>query len=114
VRLIFGGEDEAFIDAHARDALIGAKSGALQQKARALLEERTLEFECAWSSTFGGSPDGLPAIGQCGFAPNIWLAYGYGGNGVTFAALASDLIGDAFAGRPNVAAHGFDPYRFAP
>lgn len=112
-RILVGGGDETLTDAATRDALIGEKAGVLQSKARALLEEPSLEFEFAWASTFGGTPDGLPAIGRARGSDRVWLAYGYGGNGVTFAALAADLIEAALAGsNMGEVSHWFDPYRF--
>jgi glycine/D-amino acid oxidase-like deaminating enzyme len=111
-RIVVGGEDEDFDDPIKRDELIGKKSGALQSKARAMLNSEDIEFECAWASTFGGSPDGLPAIGRARHADNIWLAYGYGGNGVTFASVAAGLLEAALGGQTSEADAWFDPYRF--
>ena len=67
---------------------------------------------CAWAATFGGSPDGLPAIGPVRGEDHVWLAGGFGGNGVTFASLAAELITKALGGAPDPDADAFDPYRF--
>ncbi len=69
-------------------------------------------FEYAWSATFGNSPDGLPAIGKAAFYKNVWLAAGFGGNGIAFSALAAELLSAAIAGQPDADADCFDPYRF--
>jgi glycine/D-amino acid oxidase-like deaminating enzyme len=113
-RIIAGGEDEDFDDAHQRDALIGTKAGTIQAKLAAMIAEPDVAVECAWAAAFGASPDGLPAIGQVDDDPRIWLASGFGGNGVTFAALGAEIIGAALAGVPDPDAGCFDPYRFRP
>jgi glycine/D-amino acid oxidase-like deaminating enzyme len=66
----------------------------------------------AWGATFGYSPDGLPAIGPTSLMPDVWLAAGYGGNGIAFAALAAQMLERSFAGEPDPDLGCFDPYRF--
>ncbi len=72
----------------------------------------TLAADCAWAATFGQSPDGLPAIGRVRGFDALWLASGFGGNGVTFASLAAALIADSLAERPCPDLECFSPYRF--
>ena len=110
-RIIVGGEDEDFVDPERRDALIGAKRASLEIKAAALIGRDDIVFDCAWAAAFGGSPDGLPAIGPARNMDNVYLAYGYGGNGVTFASLGARLIESIVRGKPMPSARGFDPYR---
>ncbi|MEQ1490148.1 MAG: FAD-dependent oxidoreductase [Terricaulis sp.] len=110
-RIIVGGEDEDFVDGERRDALIGAKSAALEAKAATLLGRDDIAFDCAWAANFGGSPDGLPAIGSARNMDKVYLAYGYGGNGVTFASLGAQIIEGLISGEPVPGARGFDPYR---
>ncbi|WBX84567.1 NAD(P)/FAD-dependent oxidoreductase [Sphingosinicella microcystinivorans] len=111
-RIVAGGEDEDFDDAGRRDALIGAKAGILQAKVAAIIGTDTMPPDCAWAAAFGSSPDGLPAIGRAVNHDHLWLASGFGGNGVTFAALAIELIAAALDGKPDPDASCFDPYRF--
>ncbi|MFD2262901.1 NAD(P)/FAD-dependent oxidoreductase [Lacibacterium aquatile] len=110
-RIIGGGEDEDFADANRRDVLIGPKSETLRQKLSDLMRQ-PIQIDKAWAATFGSSPDGLPAIGRVQGYRNLWLAAGFGGNGVSFAALAADLIEMALSGREDPHATDFDPYRF--
>lgn len=112
-RIISGGEDEDFSDACHRDALIGEKAGTIAAKTGALLGGEPLLVDRAWAATFGSSPDGLPAIGKAANMDRVWLSAGFGGNGIAFAALASELLASAFAGRDDPDAICFDPYRFA-
>ncbi|BBE34139.1 FAD-dependent oxidoreductase [Sphingosinicella microcystinivorans] len=111
-RIVAGGEDEDFDDADRRDTLIGAKAGILQAKTAAIIGTDPLPPDCAWAAAFGSSPDGLPAIGRAVNHDHLWLASGFGGNGVTFAALATELITAALDGTPDPDASCFDPYRF--
>lgn len=110
-RVIAGGEDEDFADATRRDALIKAKSGRISAKLGALVGD-DIRIDCAWAASFGSSPDGLPAIGRVANHERLWLAAGFGGNGVTFAALGAELIAAELAGTPDPDAPCFDPYRF--
>lgn len=111
-RVIVGGCDEDFADPQRRDSLIEAKRKALSLAGGKLLGVEPLEADCAWAAAFGGSPDGLPAIGEVRGFPGLWLAAGFGGNGVTFASLAADLIASALGGRPDPDLGAFSPYRF--
>jgi len=111
-RVIAGGADEDFDDARQRDALIGTKSGFLQAGLMAMVAVDDLPIDCAWAAAFGSSPDGLPAIGRAANHERLWLASGFGGNGVTFATLGAELIAAALDGRPDPDATCFDPYRF--
>jgi glycine/D-amino acid oxidase-like deaminating enzyme len=63
-------------------------------------------------STFGSSPDGLPAIGRAANMVKVWLSAGFGGNGIAFAALASEILSMALGGRADADSECFDPYRF--
>ena len=42
----------------------------------------------------------------------LWLASGFGGNGITFAALAGELLTAELTGSPDPDLACFDPYRF--
>lgn len=91
-RIIIGGEDAPITDAAARDALIGAKAETLQQKLSALLPGANVALDAAWTGFFGATEDGLPIIGRVPGYPNCYAAFGYGGNGITFSAMAAGII----------------------
>lgn len=111
-RIIAGGEDEDFDDAQQRDALIGAKAGTIRAKLAAMLGREDVPLDCTWAAAFGSSPDGLPAIGRAAGRDTLWLASGFGGNGVSFAALGAEIIAAQFDGAANPDGSLFDPYRF--
>jgi glycine/D-amino acid oxidase-like deaminating enzyme len=41
-------------------------------------------IECRWVCTFDSTHDGLPPIGAVPDVKNLFAAYDYGGNGITF------------------------------
>ena len=100
-RIIVGGEDESFRDPVKRDALIASKTKTLLRKFKRLFPRIPLEVSFAWAGTFGETEDGLPYIGKHRAFPHAWFALGYGGNGITYSALAAEIIRDALLGRPN-------------
>ena len=69
----------------------------------------TLDVDFAWAGTFGETVDGLPYIGAHPEWPCCQFALGYGGNGITFSALAAGIVRDAILGRANPHA---DLFRF--
>ena len=100
-RVIIGGEDEELTDAVARDRKISAKADTLLRKFGRLREGFDGEAEFAWSGFFGATEDGLPLIGALPRHPHVFAAFGYGGNGITFSALAARLIAQAISGTQN-------------
>lgn len=106
-RALVGGEDESDADSARRDALIGQKSARLTSRGRELFPAIDFAPEFAWAGTFAETRDGLPYIGCPGTTPDVWFALGYGGNGITFAGLAADLIRDALCGERHEAADLF-------
>ncbi|MET0588726.1 MAG: hypothetical protein ABWZ75_09405 [Novosphingobium sp.] len=55
----------------------------------------------------------LAALGRTAHIPHVWLAAGFGGNGITFSAWASSILTQALADEPDPDAECFDPYRFS-
>jgi len=100
-RVVVGGEDEPFVSAKRRDALISAKSRILMRKCARLFPNLELEVAYAWAGTFGTTKDGLAYIGVHPRFPHASFALGYGGNGITFSLIAAEIIRDTFLGRSN-------------
>lgn len=111
-RIVAGGEDIDNCDSDTRDALLPAKAGAIKAKLERLMERENLPIDRQWAATFGTSPDTLPAIGRAANSRNIWLSYGFGGNGIAFAAVAADLLVEALVDGNTDGLEMFDPYRF--
>lgn len=98
-RVIVGGEDEDFVNAKRRDALISEKARTLVKKFGRLFPDMTLEVAYAWAGTFGETKDGLAYIGAHPRFAHTYFALGYGGNGITFSLIAAEIIRDDFLGR---------------
>ncbi len=53
----------------------------------------------AWAGAFGSTATGLPYIGDIPRHPRIHAVMGYGGNGITYSQIASELIVSALDGK---------------
>lgn len=98
-RILAGGEDADFNDPERRDAETPRKTERLLAKLRKLLPGRELSADYAWSGTFADSPTGLPYLSEVEELPNCFALLGCGGNGITFSAVAGELIEAWVAGR---------------
>jgi len=109
-RLLIGGEDVAFKNEKARDALLDKKTGALVAKAAALIPGVRIEPAFAWTGTFAATRDSLGYIGPLPGHDTQFFALGFGGNGITFSVLAADMLTDRLLGRtnPDAALFAFD------
>jgi glycine/D-amino acid oxidase-like deaminating enzyme len=110
-RVIAGGGDEDFHDAVHRDRLIPEKAATIARNVEKLTG-RSFEPHEKWAAIFGNSPDGLPAIGRAAHSDRLWLASGFGGNGISFAALAAELLTASLCDEDDPEGACFDPYRF--
>ncbi|MEQ1944733.1 FAD-dependent oxidoreductase [Mesorhizobium sp. VNQ89] len=108
-RVICGGEDEDFSDEEQRDALIAAKVSRLSEKLGRLFPKLDTTAEFAWAGSFGTTSTGLPYIGAVPRHPRVHAVMGYGGNGITYSQIASEIIASALAGRTDADA---DLYAF--
>ena len=97
-RVVIGGEDEEFSDEETRDALIPRKIAAIRRKVEKLLPVLDTTPEFTWAGCFGASATGLPAIGAIPGAARCFAVLGYGGNGITFSAIAAQVIQRAILG----------------
>lgn len=101
-RIVAGGEDEAFDDPAKRDDLTADKVQAIvrgiQERCPALQD---IDVEHCWAGVFGQTDDSLPMIGRVPGRQNSLAAFGYGGNGITFSAIAADMLEAELEGRAN-------------
>jgi len=103
--VIFGGEDHKTGQASDTHACYQRLEGTL----RAMIPE--IDVTHRWSGQVIETADGLPYVGR--MADHQYAATGFAGNGMTFGTLASIMIADAIAERPNPWADLFDPGRAA-
>ena len=100
-RIIIGGRDEEFYNPHKRDTLIKKKSALLKNDFSKLFPGTELIPEFCWTGTFGTTKDALPYIGTYNKTPHTYYALGFGGNGITFSVIASEIICDMITGKKN-------------
>ncbi len=112
-RVICGGEDEEISDAEKRDRLLPAKIKAIREKLSRLFPALDTEPTHAWAGTFGTTATGLPSIGRVPGKKNVWAVLGFGGNGITYARIAADIIRAELSGRsdPDAGLYAFGSKR---
>ena len=93
-RIIVGGRDEPFMNAHTSNSLISLKSKQLKKDIEKLFPAMDYKPEFSWSGIFGSTKDGLPYIGSLPNKPHGYFALGFGGNGITFSLMAAQIITD--------------------
>ena len=99
--ILVGGEDERGAVTHDDPELVRKKSRALRDRFQKIFPNVSLEPYCEWGGTFVDSPDGLPYIGMHKDFSGAWFALGYGGNGITFAVIAAEIIAAGLCGTPS-------------
>ena len=97
-RLIVGGEDEATPDAHADKAKLKRKCETIAAKLKALLPGVEFEVDYSWAGAFGESATGLPSIAPVPDMNHAWAVMGFGGNGITYSVIASQVVSAAIRG----------------
>ena len=108
-RLVVGGEDEASSTRHADPSLLATKANAIVRKLSALIPGLRVTADYAWSGAFGESATSMPLIGPVPGMPRAYAVMGFGGNGITYSVIASQIVGGAIRGRPDADA---DLYAF--
>jgi len=100
-RVLVGGEDEPYSTRHEDLTRLARKTQRLQRRVQTLFPDLSIEPAYSWAGVFADTTDGLPFIGSSREHRDTWFALGYGGNGITFSAIAADLLRDAYLGRRN-------------
>lgn len=106
-RIVAGGEDEDLTDPAKRDAMTAEKAAAIVEKLAAILPDVGIRPAYAWSGFFGTTEDSMPLIGPVPGMPHCFAAFGYGGNGITFSAIAAEMLGRLIAGETDPDAPAF-------
>lgn len=102
--LIVGGEDHKTGEESERD-----RFAALETFAAAHFQTAAAQYR--WSGQIIESADGLPLIGPHPIKPNVYVATGYSGQGMTMGTFAAMLLWDRINNRRNACAELFDPAR---
>lgn len=101
-RVLIGGADDETASSAKRDERVENKSRLLlKQFSRLFPHAPPLEPAFVWAGAFGHTKDGLAYIGEHPSFPRGYFALGFGGNGITYSALAAPMICDRFQGRKN-------------
>ena len=108
-RIVAGGEDEPFSDAHSDRRRLREKTDLIARKIRDLVPGLRFKIEHRWAGAFGESDTGLPFIDRVPGHPNCYAVMGFGGNGITYSIIAGEVILRLIAGRDDPDA---DLYRF--
>ncbi|MGQ3039428.1 MAG: NAD(P)/FAD-dependent oxidoreductase [Brevundimonas sp.] len=108
-RLIVGGEDEQSPDAHADPAKLKRKCETIARKLKRLLPGEDFEIDYNWAGAFGESATGLPSIAPVPDMDHAWAVMGFGGNGITYSVIASQIVSAAIRGRSDPDADLYRP-----
>jgi glycine/D-amino acid oxidase-like deaminating enzyme len=100
-RVLVGGKDVPFTDPEKRDALISAKSKALEKAFSKLFPGISIKTDFQWAGNFASTKDGLPYIGSVPQRPHTYFALGFGGNGIIFSVIAAEMISGLLQGKKN-------------
>lgn len=91
-RVLIGGKDDPFRNPTRRDALVAKNEARLEQTFCRMFPKIPLEIAYAWGDTFGEIENGLAYIGAESDQRRVLLACGFGGNGITYSALAAGIL----------------------
>lgn len=106
-RVMFGGGDVPFRNAKARDKLLPAKAKQLVATFRDWFPAIPMEPAWCWAGTFGETADGLAYIGRYDKHPRCLFALGFGGNGITYSMVATEILRAALKGKDHPYATAF-------
>jgi glycine/D-amino acid oxidase-like deaminating enzyme len=98
-RLMLGGADHPVKPGANRARQFSEATHALREYFEAIYPSlAAIGFDAAWEGLFAMTPDSLPYIGPHRRYPKHAFALGYGGNGMTFAALAARILVEQWQG----------------
>ncbi|MBB5745110.1 NAD(P)/FAD-dependent oxidoreductase [Brevundimonas variabilis] len=98
-RLIVGGEDEDDPAAHEDPARLKRKSATIAARLKDLVPGMTFEIDYTWAGAFGESATGLPSIAPVPDMEHAFAVMGFGGNGITYSMIASQIVSAAIRGQ---------------
>jgi glycine/D-amino acid oxidase-like deaminating enzyme/nitrite reductase/ring-hydroxylating ferredoxin subunit len=106
--LIIGGEDHK--TGHGDPE---ASFRRLESYTKSLYPNCSIDY--SWSAQYYEPSDGLPYIGKLpGFSEGVYVATGFGGNGITYGSIAGKILRDLVLDQPNKYENIFNPGRIKP
>jgi glycine/D-amino acid oxidase-like deaminating enzyme len=100
-RILIGGRDDPFHRPHIPPSVINRKSVQLKNAFLKKMPHIPLKPDFGWEGAFATTKDGLPYIGMIPERPDTYFALGFGGNGITFSAIAAEILRDMILGKRN-------------
>jgi len=100
-RIVAGGEDEEDAGRNDDPALLRRKAATIAGKLRDLTGIDIGRPAYVWSAPFGTTADGLPIIDRVPGHERVFAVMGFGGNGITFSAIAAGIVSAAILGKPD-------------
>ena len=100
-RIIIGGKDDPNHNPKKRDQKLFQKIKLLENNFKELFPHIPFKVDFSWAGFFCKTKDGLPYIGPIPERKNTYFALGFGGNGITYSQIASDIIADMICGKSN-------------
>ena len=98
-RIIAGGEDEQATNTNDNPDKLMKKSAAILEKFESLTGLLPGKPAYVWAAPFGATKDGLPIIDRVRNSERVFAVMGFGGNGITFSMIASQIIAAEIRGR---------------
>ncbi|HTU66683.1 MAG TPA: FAD-dependent oxidoreductase [Steroidobacteraceae bacterium] len=99
-RLMVGGADVPLKNAAARDVLLPRQIRRVAAGYQDLFQRELPPIAYAWAGSFAETRDGLPYIGAVpGLHPRLRFALCYGGNGISYAIQAGEILRAGVEGR---------------
>ncbi len=100
-RILVGGRDDPYHHPQIANSTVKKKAQLLQEAFCKKMSHIPLKADFSWGGAFAKTKDGLPYIGSIPERPHTFFALGFGGNGITFSAIAADIIHDALLQKRN-------------
>ncbi|HWA33919.1 MAG TPA: FAD-dependent oxidoreductase [Cyclobacteriaceae bacterium] len=100
-RILIGGKDDEFQAAYKRNRALPSKARALEHAFSKLFPRIEFKTDFQWAGAFASTKDGLPFIGSIRQRPRTYFGLGFGGNGITFSAMAGKMIAAMLSGSKN-------------
>lgn len=99
--LLAGGEDLPATRALAQHGVLRTQTQRVARKVEQLLPGLRLEVTHRWGGAFGASVNSLPIIDRIPDLAGAFVVAGFGGNGMTYSAIAAALLRARLAGHPD-------------